>query len=579
MDFTIRRIGVTVCLSLALLSAGMLQTATYAAPKIDVAYYTALRQDNHGRQAERMTFIPTTDKAVSFAFGGFTRADSLDYILDLMEQNGIKGTFFVTERELRLNASNVAKIVAHGHEVGIGLRPGDKGNFVEYAAQIDRIRKKLASAYGIDARLVRQMYGPESDEIKEAVAATGCQLIGQTVNVIQTKYKDMASADQVMPLLFKRWSTSLGRGQIAYIRTDYTTSGTLPGDLMMSIKSNKIDNIAYRTLEDNPENNPLNNSAYRIDTIGNVLSNTAYLWKFPVDTAQIPIELRPGYVPVKVDEKNFNHEFFKRYVGSPDVTEDDRMLGFSRNQMSKADKSGVVKSVTDNTIFLTFDDWGNDNSINKLLYVLKKHNVTGTFFIITRSVPNDPNLLRAIALDGNEIGSHTNFHKAMAVRDPKTNKQHSTESEADFVTDVGLAYERLASYVGDVEVNGHHSLTRLFRPPTLAISKSGAMAVMNAGYTYMVSGFDSTEDYEALSVQQLVGKMQAGIYDDKGGVRKGSILVMHMSDTAKLTPQALDILLTANENKADNDSRKFKVGRLTNYLNGTYTQTMKVKKD
>jgi len=555
------------------------QGAVYAAPKIDVAYYTSLRQENQGQQAEQLSFIPTTDKAVSFAFGGFTRADSLDYILELMDENDLKGTFFVTERELRLNSDNIRKIVSHGHELGIGLRPGDTDGFVEFAAQIDRIRKKLKSQYGIDTNLVRQMYGPESKEIKEAVSATGCQLIGQTINVIQSKYKDMTSANQVMPLLFKRWFTSLGRGQIAYIRTDYTTSGTLAGDLMVAIKKQKIDNIAYRTIDDNPENNPDNDSAYRVDTVGNVLANTSYLWKCPVDQDTIPTELRPGYVPVKVDNSNFNKEFYKRYIGSPAVSEDDRMLGFNRNQMIKADKSGIIKSVTDNTIFLTFDDWGNDNSINKLLYVLKKHHVTGTFFIITRSVPNSPNLLRAIALDGNEIGSHTNLHKAMATRDPKTNKQHATESDADFCTDVETAYERLASYVGDVEVNGHYSLTRLFRPPTLAISKNGAMAIMNAGYTYMVSGFDSTEDYEAINLQQLLGKMQAGIYNEKGGIRKGSILVMHMSDTAKLTPQALDILLTANENRADSDSKKFKVGRLSDYLTGNYSQAMKIKKN
>lgn len=352
-----------------------------AAPKIDVPYYISLRQENKGQMVEKLTFIPTTDTAVSFAFGGFTRSDSLDYILDLMDQNGLKGTFFVTERELRVNSDNISKIVAHGQELGVGLRPSEGDRFVDYAAQIDRIRHKINQTYGINTNLVRQMYGPESNELKEAVAATHCILIGQTINVIQTKYKDMDSPEQVMPLLFKRWATSLGRGQIAYIRTDFTTKGTLPGDMMMAIKKNKIDNISYHSFDDDPTVSPGSESAYRVDTIGDILGNTSCLWKYPVDPQTLPRELQPGYVPVTVTDKNFNSEFYKRYVGSPDVTADDRMLGFNRSQMVKADKSGIVKSVTDNTIFLTFDDWGNDNSINKLLYVLKS--ITSTVHFLS----------------------------------------------------------------------------------------------------------------------------------------------------------------------------------------------------
>lgn len=60
--------------------------------------------------------------------------------------------------------------------------------------------------------------------------------------------------------------------------------------------------------------------------------------------------------------------------------------------------------------FLTFDDWGTDQSINKLLYVLKKHRVKATFFVLTQNVQNNPNLLRIIAEDGHEVASHSDSH-------------------------------------------------------------------------------------------------------------------------------------------------------------------------
>ncbi|MPN58406.1 hypothetical protein SDC9_206111 [bioreactor metagenome] len=47
---------------------------------------------------------------------------------------------------------------------------------------------------------------------------------------------------------------------------------------------------------------------------------------------------------------------------------------------------------------------------------------------------------------------------------------------------------------------------------------------------------------------------------------------MHMGDGVVYTPMALDILLTANEAKADSDPSKFKVGRLSDYIVEGYSQ-------
>ena len=110
-----------------------------------------------------------------------------------------------------------------------------------------------------------------------------------------------------------------------------------------------------------------------------------------------------------------------------------------------------------------------------------------------------------------------------------------------------------------------------FRPPTLAISENGAKALFNTGYTYLVSGYESTEDYAAHSLSQLVGAIkQESIRLGKGP--QGSIIIMHMSGTARFTPQALDIVLTQNELLREDDPRKFKVGYLTDYLVPGYDQ-------
>ena len=292
----------------------------------------------------------------------------------------------------------------------------------------------------------------------------------------------------------------------------------------------------------------------------------------------LPVEMQPEYGTSWVSDDNFREAFFSRYIGAPAVNSEDRMMGFSRTEMIKADKTGIIKNAPDKTIFLTFDDWGNDDSINKLLYVLRKHQVNATFFIITKNMPNNPNLLRAIAADGNEIGSHTNNHVPMVKMDERGH-QVVVENEEEYKEDVTSSYPKLLAVVGDMKLpNGRPALTRMLRPPTLAISRMGVKSILNAGFTYVVNGYGSTEDYGAVSLQSLVGIMNKLVHDEKGRVRRGSILIMHMSSTAKMTPKALDILLTANDNLPEGHPGKFKVGLMGDYLTDGYDQRMKQTK-
>ena len=268
---------------------------------------------------------------------------------------------------------------------------------------------------------------------------------------------------------------------------------------------------------------------------------------------------------------NFLSELANRYIGNEFVNDEDRMIGFSKMDIRRLDQSGLIHT-EGNVIFLTFDDWGMDAAVNKILYVLRKHRVPGTFFVLTNNVLHNPNLLRIIAREGHDIGSHSDQHKPMAVRDPQTGRQVPTQTKEEYTKDLKTAYQKLLAVIGDVNVNGRPALTRFFRPPTLAISKAGCEALFDAGYEYIISGSADSYDYEAASVPQLVKSIKEGLYTERGEVKKGAILVMHMGDYCVYTPMALDILLTANEAKADSDPSKFKVGRLSDYLTAGYSQ-------
>ena len=555
------------------------QEAAPPGPAPAASAYAALRRKNHGRIAETQRFICSTKPAVIFTFGGLSKEEPLLEILEEMKAEGMRGTFFVTERELQRNQANIAHIRAYGQELGIGLRPEAGAGFDDYCAQIERIRDELRS-YGEETNVVRQMSRAlsEDDEaaIGEAVSAMGCILVGQGFNAVQSKHKDAQSAKEIMADLFGRWTTSFNRGEIIYLRTDYYTRPSLAVELLRTLKKEKVDNIAYttRALPDEREREQAA-SGYAACSVLDVLRDTDALYTYPVDLSSLPEEVRPHVAAEKLAGSDLTKEFCKRYIGAPEVGETDRMLGFSRIEMRRADRTGVVKTAPAKTVFFTFDDWGSDDSVNHLLAVLRKHNVAGSFFIITKNIHNNPNLLRAIVASGNEVGSHTDTHTPMCVPD-KNGRNKAVLDEEAYELDVRASYEKLALTVGDMKLpSGRYALTRILRPPTLAVSRSGVATIFKNGFAYVVNGSGSTEDYNAVSLESLVGILHRLTHEADGSVKRGAILVMHMSATAMRTAPALDMLLTANDLLPDDHPGKFKVGLLGDYLTGDYDQTMK----
>lgn len=550
---------------------------TYTAE--DKARYEALREKNEGRLAPKERFLTTTAQKVVLTFGGLTRKESVEDILDHLDRMGVKATFFVTELELRKYTDTVREIAARGHELGLGLRTGTDGDFYETCAQIERLQKNMQRLLGVRPVIARQVFGREIPTVNEAASAMGIELLGQTVNMVQTKDKEAKKVEDISDHLFGKFILAMGRGQIIYGRLDFLDDPTLTGGLLDWIKKNKVDSATYATLLDSPETNAENDSAYSMGAVREVLGDEAHRWTYPVPEEKMLSSLRGEKRRKNRTESLFRHEFAKRYIGAPTVTDTDRIRGFSEAEMEQMDHTGIVKDVRDNTIFLTFDDWGTDASINHLLYVLRKHHVKGTFFIITWNVKNNPNLLRAIAEDGHDIASHTNRHRPMVWQTANYGGNMTPMTEEEYAEDVSLSYEELQKTVGDVMVDGKPVLTHYFRPPTLAISKSGIRSIMYAGFSYIVSGYESTDDYAIPSLQAMIGAISHGIYDEKGNVRKGSILIMHMTDKAKYTAEALDYILTVNDARDDNDPKKFKTGRLSDHLKEGYDQSRETTGD
>lgn len=536
---------------------------------------TMLAQNN-GVLAAEEKMVYTTDPSVMFTFTGISNKKAVDAMLSALDQVSGKGTFFITERELRRHADTVKSIIQHGQEIGICIYPRPEEGILEICAEILRVKQLLKEQYGIHTNLVKQFSGVIRDDTKEAVSAVGCRLIGATMNAVQSRHKEYQAAEQILPEIMGAAVFSLGRGWLVNVRMDYYTKPELAAELLLYMKRKKIDNIAYNSFDDVYGVNPENDSAYQLRSVSEVLSDEKRLWKYPVPKSDYVegIERHP-LIPPNATHEQLVEELSRRYFGEGTINAQDRSLGFTDKDFEKLDVTGTVKT-DDNVIFLTFDDWGHDSAINPLLYVLRKHNVPATFFILTHNVIHNPNLLRAIAEEGHDIASHTNLHKPMALEDEK-GKTRPTMGYEEYYSDLNTSYKRLADVIGDLQrPNGKPALTKFMRPPTLAISEMGTRAILENGFEYIINGSTSTGDYEAASLEAEVNVIRDGLYFRKQ-LRKGAIFVMHMTSAAKYTPNALDVILTANEKKADTDPTKFKVGLLSDYLTEDYTQA-KTKK-
>ena len=526
---------------------------------------------NHGVLAKNETDIYTTEAAVPFTFTGFSRPESVRAVLDALAEVHGRATFFATEGEMRKDEASVRAVLDAGQELALCIYPKPSETVADICADILRGRALLSQKYGVQTTLVKQFSGAIRKETREAAAATGSRLIGASVNAVQSRHKDYQRAEQILPEVYSAGVPSATRGGIINIRMDWYTKPDLAAELFLYIKRKKIDNIAYNGFGDVSGVNPANDSAYQLRSLSDILGDREHLWNYPVP----PEDYLPQLKRTPLISRTASHDelvdvLSQHYIGEPTVKED-RTLGFAVKDFEKLDLTGCIKT-DEPVIFLTFDDWAYDDSINKLLYVLRKHNVPATFFVLTHNMIYNPNLLRAIAMEGHDIGSHTNLHKPMSSEDEKTGKQVALESYEEYYNDVDTSYKRLESVLGDLAwQDGSPVLTKILRPPTLSISEMGVRAILENGFDYIVDGHKSTEDYAAPDLVTEIKRIRDGLYYH-GKVRKGAIFVMHMTESAKYTPYALDVILTENEKKADDDPTKFRVGQLSQYLTNGYSQ-------
>lgn len=524
-------------------------------------YYTnkaeELRVSNKGKKASTEGKVYTVQPSVGYSFYGVSNTTVLQDVLNKLNNQKIKATFFITEKDIRNNEKEIKEIVDNGHELQIMLVEGSGNDYLSVAKSILNIKRYIKNNFNQDATLVRYPYEVQySDEALEAISATGCKVIGQNLSVATTAVGKDGTIEDVKNNIFNLGNIALHKGFIVYFRMDYYNDNTIIGNLVELIKKEKVDPIGY-------VDQGVKHNGYSFAKLSELVTSE-YVFNYPLTNSEILPEvlnkIKKGYLENIEDPIGY---ISKRYIGSPFAKYTESLPGFEEDEIEVLDKVG--RFTDDNTIFLTFDDWGSDIAINKLLYILDKYNVKATFFVRTNHIDDNPSLLRTIALAGHDIASHSDNHILLSnTTDKKGVFAEITDKQAEAIQeDVILSYKKLQSIVGDIYVDGRPALQAYFRPPTLAVSKKGLMSVFDSGFSYVISGDFTTQDYEAKSAEELINKLKYGIVSGENNeikITDGSILVMHMSDEAKFTAEALDTIIPYYL------SQGYKFGRISDYL-------------
>ncbi len=515
-----------------------------------------LRKKNKGALAKEISTVYTTEQALSYTFTGVRNTKVLKDVLNKLDELDAKGTFFVTEEEIKYDEDYIRQIAAAGHEIEICLEASAEINYYTVCDSILTIQEGVEKLSGKKPTLVRYAYMIDmTDEILEAVSSTGCTVVWQDISFASSKVGKQGTLEQVNQYVFNEGNISTRRGYIVFFRLDFYEDASLIGRLMLEFAENRMNTVAFKDeIKDN-------GSSYRLETLKNLL-NSRYVYEYPVAAVNILPSVKdkiyPGYLENMSSDDMFSY-LQKRYIGNPNVSTSNTLPGFTEEERAGLNSTGTFTE--DKVLFLTFDDWGSDKPINQILYVLRKYGIKADFFIRTNHIASNPNLLRAIAEEGHDVGSHSDEHLPFA-------NSNNAQGEDDFTArytsitaaeaavrkeDLRLSYNKLQSVIGDIKTDGIPALNKIFRPPTLAMSKVGMETILDMGFDYIVSGDFSTHDYEMNDAEELANQILYGMPKENGTkttLQNGSILILHMSDDSTtptgendITAEALDIAI------------------------------------
>lgn len=182
---------------------------------------------------------------------------------------------------------------------------------------------------------------------------------------------------------------------------------------------------------------------------------------------------------------------------------------------------GYYAEMTDEKVmYLTFDAGYENGHTEKILDVLKEHQVKAAFFLVGNYIETNPALVKRMVNEGHVVGNHTYTHPDMS--------EISTEEE--FSAELTKLEEAYAKVTGE-------SMKNFYRPPQGKYSEDNLRMAQDLGYKTIfwslayVDWYESDQPTREEALEKLVPR-----------IHPGAIVLLH--STSKTNGEILDELLT-----------------------------------
>lgn len=178
-----------------------------------------------------------------------------------------------------------------------------------------------------------------------------------------------------------------------------------------------------------------------------------------------------------------------------------------------------VGSPNEKVIYLTFDAGYENGYTPKLLDVLKKHEVTATFFLVGHYLKTNPELVKRMVDEGHIVGNHTCSHPDMT--------KLSTDEFKEELQKFEVLYKEIAG----------ENLVKFYRPPSGKYSETNLKTAQEIGYKtffWSVAYVDWNNDNQP-TVEEALSKVLPKIHS-------GAIVLLHSN--SKTNSEILDALIS-----------------------------------
>lgn len=171
-------------------------------------------------------------------------------------------------------------------------------------------------------------------------------------------------------------------------------------------------------------------------------------------------------------------------------------------------------------IYLTFDAGYENGCTEKILDVLKEHEVPGAFFLVGNYIEKNPELVTRMLEEGHIVGNHTYSH-------PDMEKITSKEAFAEELVKLEQVFEQTTG----------QQMSKYYRPPQGKYSEDNLELAKTLGYTTVLWSLAYVDWYEddQPTAQEAFDKLIPRIHN-------GAVVLLH--STSQTNADILGELLT-----------------------------------